>query len=555
MIWPDNTEFTGAIQSPGLCFADPELRAGKVAYLRPGMPQAWSGSFAIVYRVSTRGGDFAVRCFTGEVKDQQQRYARLSEYLQRANLPGFVEFEYQPQGICVKSSSYPIIKMEWVNGQTLDKFVQANRHNPNTLKRVADKWRETAAELQDLPIAHNDLQHGNIIVQTDGSIRLVDYDGIFLPQFQGHVSPEEGHRNFQHPERQGRDYGAHIDNFPALVIHLSLLAVAADPNLWQHYNDDNLIFTKSDFDQPAQSNLFKTLKSNGDAAVRSLAALLEACCARPVADVPTLKNALQSGQSPFRKMLQQGARNTDSNAAYEHPERQQLQEQSQDSAVKIDREAILQFCRGLDGQTLKTPTRVAFTLRYSAPYIHIQQKSTNKSISESGFNNFLDQFEEIQSWNGRDYKGIEGTSTFCLAILRKYIDSHLVNILKTGTDLAAVQAASQAAAAQKFHSIETELQTTRRKAADAARKHQAELREAQKLAIDATRKLEAELQATRQQAADATGKLQTAQTELQRARQQAESAEIELAEAQAELAKHNDSFIGKLKRTRLRRRR
>ena len=40
-------------------------------------------------------------------------------------------------------------------------------------------------------IAHGDLQHGNIIVQDDGTIRLVDYDGCYVPELAGLKSNEK----------------------------------------------------------------------------------------------------------------------------------------------------------------------------------------------------------------------------------------------------------------------------------------------------------------------------------------------------------------------------
>ena len=102
----------------------------------------------------------------------------------------------------------------------------------------------------------------------------------------GSAAPSWGHRNYQHPERSADDYGEYIDNFPSLVIYLSLLAVASDPNLWDFYNDDNLIFTRSDYADPGNSEVFQRLKSSGDATVAKLSESLEECCRMPVEEVP-----------------------------------------------------------------------------------------------------------------------------------------------------------------------------------------------------------------------------------------------------------------------------
>ncbi len=62
----------------------------------------------------------AVRCFTSEISDQNDRYAKLHTYIIGKQAKMFVEFEYQPQGICVNRYWYTIIKMEWIDGVTLD---------------------------------------------------------------------------------------------------------------------------------------------------------------------------------------------------------------------------------------------------------------------------------------------------------------------------------------------------------------------------------------------------------------------------------------------------
>ena len=131
------------------------------------------------------------------------------------------------------------------------------------------------------------------MVQADGRIRLVDYDGMFLPQFRGERSPELGHKNFQHPLRTAEDYDAYVDNFPSLVVYASLIALASDPGLWDFYNDDNLVFTRSDYADPGQSSLFDRLKKSSDRTVAKLAERLEECCTLPVEDVPDLEAILR----------------------------------------------------------------------------------------------------------------------------------------------------------------------------------------------------------------------------------------------------------------------
>ena len=306
MPWPGITDFSEAVQNPLLCFKGTELETGAAGTNPRGTPLVYAGAFACVYPVTVGGRTVAVRCFTHEVVDQQTRYNQLSEYLISVLPPSFVHFEYVDRGISVKGAWYPIVKMDWVEGETLNKFVEARRQEPDALRRLAAQWRGgTTASLRGLRIAHNDLQHGNVLVQADGNIRLVDYDGIFLPQFSGQLSQELGHKNYQHPQRSSKDYDDSVDNFPTLVIYLSLLAIAAEPDLWSFNNDDNLIFTGNDYDDPLGSELFTRLKSSPDPAVAKLAERLEGYCVQPLNKVPDLETALQGvPASPVRPASQ-----------------------------------------------------------------------------------------------------------------------------------------------------------------------------------------------------------------------------------------------------------
>ena len=293
MAWPGITDFSEAVQNPTLCFNGTDLELAEVSLNQRGMPLVFSGSFACVYPVSTGSRTYAVRCFTREVSDQQARYGELSTYLLNVLPPSFVHFEYVERGISLKGSWFPIVKMEWVDGELLSRFVGSRINQPDTLRRVAAQWRGgPTASLRGLRIAHNDLQHGNVMVQGDGSIRLVDYDGMFLPQFRGQRSPELGQKNYQHPHRSPEHYDENVDNFPSLVIYLSLLAIAADPGLWDFHNEDNLVLTRTDYADPGSSEVFGRLKASPDPTVVKLAERLGEYCSVPVEKVPDLETVL-----------------------------------------------------------------------------------------------------------------------------------------------------------------------------------------------------------------------------------------------------------------------
>lgn len=279
MNWPALSDYQEAIQNPKICFQDPTLRYSSPELDPIGLPRVASGNFASVYKMANRPNYWAVRCFSNPVTDQQERYSLLSQHLGKLNIPALASFQYIMQGIRVKGQWYPIIKMEWVDGSPLHEFIRQNLYNPNTLKQIADQLLTLVETLRNNNLAHGDLQHGNILVNSQGQIRLVDYDAMFLPPLSGRNCPEVGHPNYQHPGRTSYHYNIELDSFATLVIYLSLKALATDPNLWKQFNTgENLILSSSDYKSPQRSQVFVNLKRSSDFDVRELSSKLENCC-------------------------------------------------------------------------------------------------------------------------------------------------------------------------------------------------------------------------------------------------------------------------------------
>lgn len=293
MTWPDLSDYQEAIQNTRSCFSDPELRAGTVACNKLGLPRAMSGNFASVYEVHNGRRRWAVRCFARQVSDQQHRYALLSQHLGSLSLESLVEFEYLPEGIRVRNQWYPIVKMEWVEGQALHSFVGGHVGDAQTLLLLAKRWRGLVNSLRGNRMAHGDLQHGNILVTDQGQLRLVDYDGMFVPPLRGERSPELGHPNFQHPGRDEAVYDEGLDGFAALVIYTSLRALAADARLWKDFHTgENLILSAGDYKAPGQSAALRRLEQSADAGVRELKAELERSCQSEARSVPEFESVV-----------------------------------------------------------------------------------------------------------------------------------------------------------------------------------------------------------------------------------------------------------------------
>jgi hypothetical protein len=293
---PVSQVYNEAIQSPGDCFAGPDLRSGSPLCNALGLPMPCSGNFADVYPILSGPRKWAVKCFTREVRGLRERYAQISDYLARIILPFLIECRFLDQGILVCGHWYPIVKMQWIEGQTLNDFVQEQAGSPPLLLDLAAIWLKMEGRMRQAQLAHGDLQHGNVLLvrgRQAGSlaVRLVDYDGMCVPALEQIKSAELGHPNYQHPQRLREGaYGRNMDRFAVLAIYNALRAlVAGGRELWQRFdNGDNLLFRQADFEDPAKSAVLQELARSLDAEVRKLAAVLQEVARGPVEVVPTL---------------------------------------------------------------------------------------------------------------------------------------------------------------------------------------------------------------------------------------------------------------------------
>ncbi|MBI3410133.1 MAG: hypothetical protein HY040_17460 [Planctomycetes bacterium] len=309
MPWPLSQDYNEAIQTPRISFADEELRGGEAVTNALGMPMPRSGNFADVYEFTgASGSKWAVKCFTREVAGLRERYHEISLCLQKAKLPFTVDFQYLPQGIRIHGQWCPILKMHWVEGLLLNEFIRANLDKSKTLEGLSDVWVRMALWLREAGIAHADLQHGNVILvpgskATSLAVKLIDYDGMFVPALAGKPSGEVGHPNFQHPERlQKSTYDAEVDRLPLLAVTCALRAlVVGGKTLWDKYdNGDNLLFREQDLSNPGASALLKELWNLDDDGVHDLVGHLAIGLASTHEFVPHVSDLIQgNGPAPL----------------------------------------------------------------------------------------------------------------------------------------------------------------------------------------------------------------------------------------------------------------
>lgn len=288
--YPEPSDYQIAIQNPSLVLREPDLRAASVRLDRLGMPVVNSGGFAFSFYLQTQdGGQWVVRCFKADSPDRQARYAAISRFLNLHPDPLLLDVDYVEEGILVNGAWYPIVRMPLVHGVTLQRCIEAQLAASYSIGHLSRKFRALVDRLQQLKIAHGDLQHGNIMVQ-NGELVLVDYDGMYVPALRDWPAAEMGSAAYQHPLRR-HQFSPTLDRFSAIVIDMALQALAAAPGLWAKYNTgENILFSKADFSQPESSPLLYDLEKIPH--LREAVHRLRNICRGPFDAIPRLEDAL-----------------------------------------------------------------------------------------------------------------------------------------------------------------------------------------------------------------------------------------------------------------------
>lgn len=288
--WPQPREYLEAVQTPRLCFSNPRLRGASIHLNHFGMPVSSAGKSAIVFKATADGKDVAIRCFTRAASDQRMRYLALDKHLDPR--PSYlVGFGYRDDEIKVGTTRYPLVEMDWVDGDPLDVWVGQHLGRNGDLGVQAEAWRDLVADMQRRKMAHGGIDNDNCMI-SGSQLKLVDYDGCYIPSLRDKNPGESGAQHFQHPHRRGY-YADNMDAFPSLVVYLSMTALHADPSLWQRYHkDNNLIFSAYDYRAPRATPIWRDLASNPDPAVRRLTAALADMCDAPVDSLPPLSQVV-----------------------------------------------------------------------------------------------------------------------------------------------------------------------------------------------------------------------------------------------------------------------
>ena len=265
MQYPLISEYVKAIQDAG-------DNLDKLSYLTPvlddhGEPYRSSGAFSVVFKMQDRssGKYYALKCFTEEQEGRAEAYRQIADELDLLDSPYITSVKYMEKELFVDSQceedEFPVLLMDWVDGETMEAYIAANYRNQSAMSMLSYRFGKMAAWLRTQSFSHGDIKPDNIIVCPNGSLTLVDYDGMFVPSMKGSQSPTIGTRDFSHPLRTVDDFDEKIDDFSLASIALSLKAISMKSTLLDIYGaSDRLLFSENDYRTPSNSKVISALQ-------------------------------------------------------------------------------------------------------------------------------------------------------------------------------------------------------------------------------------------------------------------------------------------------------
>ena len=228
-----------------------KLKRGKAVLNKKGNPIARKGGWCKVYKCEIDGQFKALRLWLNSVEEKEMaaRSKAISEFISSHPSKYLINFEYITDGYSFNGENYPVILMDWCQGRTMKEYISDCVEDGDTesILSLARQFYEMTNELHTLGISHGDLQHDNIMITEDGSLKLVDYDSMFVPALKGGIETIKGKQGYQHPTaRDKNEYlQPYTDYFSELMIFLTLYLVGNKPDLW----DPDLVFDDDKEDQ------------------------------------------------------------------------------------------------------------------------------------------------------------------------------------------------------------------------------------------------------------------------------------------------------------------
>lgn len=193
-----------------------------------------SGRRSIIFDVETPSGRYALKCYTSSPKGAEQLFNTIpSLHSSRIVAPQLFPRELMVSGPTFEGY-IDLLLAPWSEGTTLDYALRraAFNHDTYTLGALADEFARLALDILSSSWRHGDLKPDNIIVDSSGTMTLIDLDALYHPTLP--PRGEVGSPGFVHPLR-GESYNSHIDDYSIALICVILNALVLKPDLLQRH--------------------------------------------------------------------------------------------------------------------------------------------------------------------------------------------------------------------------------------------------------------------------------------------------------------------------------
>jgi hypothetical protein len=285
-------------------------------YLTPvmdelGFPIFIAGGPAVVFKMQDSRNIkklYALKCFTQEQTQRKYHFEEIHKYLKELNSPYLVDYKYLENELWVNDGEYPVLLMEWIEGETMSQKIGelCEANDKQGLARLSYNFNKMAIWLLQQDFAHGDIKPENIQVTPSGDLKLLDYDGMFVPVLIGQSALELGTAEYRHPMRTEADFNANLDDFSILILSLSLLSLQKKPELYDpKHQGDSLLFTTDDFKTNSNFNQYYifTGQEIKDENIERLFAFLQDAISIPILQLRYLGAILEKINETFSEFF------------------------------------------------------------------------------------------------------------------------------------------------------------------------------------------------------------------------------------------------------------
>jgi hypothetical protein len=222
------------------------------------------GRHSVVFKTEYNSRLYAVRFFLYDDPELFERCHEIQNYLSSKSLPWKIPFEF------LDKEYYPVVQMDWIDSLSFSEYLDHIITNPSLLSKLQLTLISLSHSLEQNGIGHGNLNMSHLRFVKQGQeyiLKLIDYDSMFIPSFEGKDSLSAGTASFQHPMRLSSDFSETIDRFSFWVFLTALEAFKTNPSLWTNAigngydKSEQILFNFRDLAFPQQSRVFQILKT------------------------------------------------------------------------------------------------------------------------------------------------------------------------------------------------------------------------------------------------------------------------------------------------------